>query len=540
MNAFPRGSWGLLGALLLSACGTYDGLNVAKQQPGEVKGQSRLQTSLEGAEDQQPSVSTVGEVATGSVGVSQGDQGSNLEESTPSQPAAAVTSPLGALANAPTTNARPGERLRGRMLVTRDGQRAWQGWHDSELGQDCDFTRDEQGVLRCFPVAGTRDVFYSDASCTKGFARVDTSCEQRGAVEYAYLSRATSCGGGVEAHSLGDVVEPAGAFQLTADGTCAPVVLADGEYRQLGEALSSEQFVAAEYGVIDSETRVKSYGILAEDGAFSPAGFVDSELDLSCSWSGTEIASCVPIAQDIGYFSDESLTHPLIAQLETDCSSATPVAGVRENPTTCISAYYRSGTRFQGDAVYSRWGNVVANTTDDNGGLLFYRPSERILVEEFATANLQRVSSGGRLSPVYWYTEDGSAWFSHWHDTVLGTDCSFVTQSDGTALCVPRDAGTTIRYQDPTCRHPVAQVRRADTCEVEQAPAWVNQFEANRCGRQLHATYRVLAEASLQEVYRLDDAGSCIREAADESSSYYRLGGAVLPEQLADAEPTVE
>lgn len=540
----PSAALGLAGSFLLLACGTYDGVNVAKQQPGWTPWRPALGavTASEQAPQKEqvtpPPHSDAQAHGNSPRGVAPAPEEASKQLDEPAEPG----SPLAQLATAPTTVARGGERLRARTLVTDDGQRGWQGWYDSELEQNCEFERDAQGILRCLPTTAARQIYFLDETCTQGIAQVDLPCGQADSVEYAYAQGTTACGSGFQIYTLGDAVPaPNSAFQLSAAGACEPAAPLAGSYRRLAGPVAPQRFVAAEYAVSDEPSRIKSYGILAEDGAFHPTGFVDAELDLSCAWSGDSEVSCVPRAQQLAYFSDERQAYPLIAEFAADCSSATPSAGVRVNPITCLSAFYRSAERFQGAQVYTRWGSQIDNAPEESGGLLFYTLSDRILPDQFAVGTLQKVSRGTRLSPVYWYADDGGFWFSHWYDGVLGAACSFLPTGNGEAVCMPRGTSASVLFTDAQCQQAVTQVLPAGACQADAVPpSWVNDIEHNQCGNNLRATRRVLGEVIPTSLYGRDASGACVAHDLDDKSRYYRLSAPILPEQLVHASDSVE
>jgi hypothetical protein len=52
----------------------------------------------------------------------------------------------------PTPKQQSGSRIRAKILITDDGARAFQGWHDSQRHEDCEFQRDAEGTMRCLPL----------------------------------------------------------------------------------------------------------------------------------------------------------------------------------------------------------------------------------------------------------------------------------------------------------------------------------------------------------------------------------------------------
>lgn len=68
-----------------------------------------------------------------------------------------------------------GTRIKARVGTTPDGAKLFLGWHDAELGVDCEFLKASDGLTRCLPVgpvvqAGT---LFADSSCSKPVVRLE-------------------------------------------------------------------------------------------------------------------------------------------------------------------------------------------------------------------------------------------------------------------------------------------------------------------------------------------------------------------------------
>jgi hypothetical protein len=65
-----------------------------------------------------------------------------------------------------------GSRIKARMLVTADGAKAFNGWHDTERGENCSFGLASDGKIRCLPDLTTcpqsaypLGTLFGDSSC---------------------------------------------------------------------------------------------------------------------------------------------------------------------------------------------------------------------------------------------------------------------------------------------------------------------------------------------------------------------------------------
>lgn len=361
-----------------------------------------------------------------------------------------------------TINQQSGQRIRTKVLLTDDGDRAFLGWYDTRLSDDCDFQPDTEGTMRCMPLGATGSI--EDAS-----------------------------------------------------------------------ALS--QFVAADYAVIAGPSRVKGYGLVTEDGAVSISGFYDENTDLGCLWTNTgDAVQCMPQARRISHYVDQAHTRLLI-QGEPDNSSPTPNIGEHHHSSSCTSDYYRGGAPFQGDRVFqrdSRDSRPIAQ------GESFYELGEPIDSDSFAGAVLEAdTTDSGRLTAVYWATPDGVAWFSHWYDNDLETECLFTRDQD--PRCVPKTDGVRIYYADAQCTDPVAEIFPKNDCSNEvDPPRYVTVLQSDVSGAPVSAAHAVLRERALTTRHEKTSQGSCEPRVAPEHAHYFQLGEPVPASELAGGHVVVE
>lgn len=65
-----------------------------------------------------------------------------------------------------------GTRIKARVGTTPDGAKLFLGWHDAELGVDCEFRPTKDWSTRCMPVGPyTNDLYFTDHSCTQAAVR---------------------------------------------------------------------------------------------------------------------------------------------------------------------------------------------------------------------------------------------------------------------------------------------------------------------------------------------------------------------------------
>lgn len=323
-------------------------------------------------------------------------------------------------------------------------------------------------------------------------------------------------------------------FLRDAEGTlrCLPVSAQGAP--QSADNTDQSQFVAANYAIISGQSRVKGYGLVAQDGTVNIGSFYDETLEMGCMWSGNEDAvRCVPQAQRISYYVDQTRARLLI-QAESDGSSVTPNIGEHYHTTLCRSDYYRSGEPFQGETVF-QWGSQVARPVAP--GETFYELGEPIDGRSFAEATVKASTADtGRLTALYWTTPDGDAWFSHWYDNELGTECVFTREQD--PRCVPKTKGVSVYYADAQCADLVAEVSPKSECNDEVIPPRYVTVESAVSGASV--AYTVLNERTLTTRYLRASDGACEPSIAPERCHYFDLAEPVPASELVGGHLVVE
>jgi len=502
----------LLGAAtLLSGCG-----NFLKQFSGSQQQQQAEQPALQ--EDLLEAWKNY---------VNQGNQQASSADGAQSEPVieefavATGATVAGDVTRYTTTNRRRGSRLALRMAVTDEGYQSGVGWRDTELDENCKFERDAHDTLRCFPTRATRNLFYADADCSQGIAAV------RSNTHYAYRIEGAQCAGGIQPFALGAQIEtPREIFTLDSAGACVATPVPEADFRALGAPIALERFVAARYGIEGTDSRVKAVGLVADDGAIKVTEFMDSELDTRCMWQGTDAARCLPKGQNVSAFADAVCTQPLIEAEADECTEG-PTFGTDFGVDACGDAFYRPGSAFEGNTVYelSAEGYKVTSVDSEEAGTL--RMGERLGDHELATATVVRNESANtRLAPAHWKTPDGNVWFSHWHDNLLESECTFMSADDDEWRCLPSNAGDRVLYADEACTEPVTEVQ--DVCGETRAPEFVIEQAVAADGQATLDVRRVLSPRSLSTVYEKSTTGACEGHAAPWNSEHFDLS-AVLP-----------
>ncbi|HEX2881484.1 MAG TPA: hypothetical protein VHO25_18270 [Polyangiaceae bacterium] len=510
-----RGPWLALTALtLLLGCGAHD----ADVAPASMDNAATEPTDAVGAEPSSaPGLDDTALLGVGDSTLSAADRARAAEPAAPDAVA--------------TTNHIGGERIAARTLLTSDGQLTALGWHDSELNEDCSFQRDDQGTLRCFPLSGTERVYYSNASCTRGFVDVKESAEGTEAVHYYYYQKDTACGEGIRAYELGERMDvPETTYARNSRGQCVEVTATGTAFRALGAPVDPASFVAAEYGVIDSSSRIKGYGLIAEDGAVNVTGFVDSELNTPCMWTGSDTTVCAPSGSVIDRFADPEMSVPLIRDEVANCDEPMATMGTRYDTATGVAHYYQRDGRFEGDTVYGMVPQVISGPAAIPVRESYYQ-AEEVSAARLAQGTVQSDESS-RLNPVFWKTAEGDSWFSHWYDLALGSTCAFMADASGGALCLPNTTGSRVVYADAACGLPVAEV---DANCGEERPQFAVQHVNGETDAEVNVR-RLMTATQLPAVYEATDAG-CELRGARADKHYFGLSAPLPAAAFVSAKP---
>ncbi len=138
-----------------------------------------------------------------------------------------------------------GSRLKVRRLVADDGSVQLLGFHDSELGVNCGFTRASDGAMRCLPsnvaAAGS---YFADAACSEPAVIGLKNCDQP---DFA-ISLEGVCGDHRRVHQLGAELT---SLYTGTPSSCLSQVALLATYRAwaLGGSVSPGEFVLAEESV---------------------------------------------------------------------------------------------------------------------------------------------------------------------------------------------------------------------------------------------------------------------------------------------------
>lgn len=111
---------------------------------------------------------------------------------------------------------------------------------DSQRGEECDFRRTADGVLRCLPDGPTATysrTYFADSGCTQPLA--NASCPPTYAFEFL-----ATCPSQVRVHALG--AQFSGTVYFKSGASCTAVPGASGIFYRVGAEVTPAMFVAGD------------------------------------------------------------------------------------------------------------------------------------------------------------------------------------------------------------------------------------------------------------------------------------------------------
>ena len=438
-----------------------------------------------------------------------------------------------------TSNHVPGTRIRPKNLVTSEGDRSWQGWHDSELGEDCEFVRGSDGVDRCMPVAAPAygAASFADAGCSEEIVPL-LSCSP---THVRKDSGTSSCDFGENrVHELGATVTLSMVY-LGTPGACSPTPVDPPQmFFRLGAEVDSSSHVEASTEILPGAGRVRSEGISAADGTLQVRGWVDTQFDTKCGFEtlDSDVEYCVPEwSFSPGYAEPECTTQVL---LEYGCREGerTPSYAFLPGTAPC----YTNRLVTVGEA-YS--GTVYTQSCYPFNGEV--PPAYAVGADapaSLAPAVTQTVAldDPSRLKPVYKTSDDGGCWFWTWFDSELDVDCGFQEFTDGTHRCAPSPWAEPLdTFSDDACTVE-AKVAAISACTTAPAPKYAMRFEGDfGCRRvaEVFPTGEVLGGTTPPARWVMSDTG-CVPASLSADSRYVAVGARLDPSSFMAGELRVE
>jgi hypothetical protein len=454
-----------------------------------------------------------------------------------------------------TTNHVAGSRIRPKNAVTSDGDRSWQGWHDSERDEDCVFKTAADGKLRCLPNNDEARLYFTDTACSDPVVVfVDDYCPDTDA-EYLLHLEGEQCmeNRGTRVYELGPTYDTAGGlYLLDSNGTCAAATNPlTGTFYRKGTEVPATEFAEAQATTWQSPGQLVTTGNLGADGLLQVTGWQDSEHgDARCYFERAEdgVQRCLPYAglSESTYFG-AGCEQRLLTTYATCPGSVPPEYTTASSTTECVAggSVYRRGAEHTG-ALFENSGACVEVTVPPESA--FYSRGEQVPNTDFVGTTLSwNEADGGRLLPTYRDSDDGACWFEGWYDTQLETDCSFQLMTDGKLHCVPDAlAGATpiVAYSDPECLVEEAYAPFFEPCPGAATPKYAASYgdgTPNSCSMTVvvYEVGELVEQADLPVLYA-KSGSACVETSLTPASAYVKLGARLPPSTFMEGTLMVE
>lgn len=417
-----------------------------------------------------------------------------------------------------TSNHRQGTRLRGRYVLSEEGDREWYGWVDSQLGHECTFQFGGDGSYYCQPnnYSSSTTVYLDDACSEAIHTRSMTGpCAES---DYAMVLPQRECGQSLyyEFYELGEEVElPEIIFRLLSDGSCQPGTVNVGTWYRQAAKLPQDHFVQAQYGDLDvgGVGRVRSVGYTAIDGTRQLESWRDTALnDMNCRlWPTSDVLAsyCVPASQfESNYAAGDACETPLYHQTRS-CPTEPP-----EYAMDFANGYCLEVTGFvEVGAEYTDPVNAIDGCeASELGETTKVYEATPLGIDTFARTMLEVDDTDpGRLKPAYDVMDDGGRWFASFWDTEHDVACRFYPTEAGDYRCIPRARFDEVLhvFSDANCSESVAFARDIG-CGTLPALGRYSVYDRDEC-LDFQVPYRsgaAISAAELPEIYALVD-GVC-------------------------------
>ena len=358
---------------------------------------------------------------------------------------------------------RSGSRLRA-ILESAGSVQRFVGWHDTQLGIDCQFALDAEGTERCLPQDGFGGTAYSDANCKNRAALIPTKLGKPAyALDSAYQF---VCGKGPQVLAVGKALAITQTYSEQ-NGQCLPdsfTVPADQSVYALSAAVPPSAFVAASEIVREArDARLSANVRVASDGSRETVSFFDRQRNAECNLREHQGADfgCVPEARayENFYFSDAKCS----AQVAYHPGYAQQVCGriptiVEHTAPFFTDTYFEVGAAVT-TGVFSNFGEgCMPYTPNVTLGYSYYALGKAVAWEAFAQASSAN-EGVGRLKQNTLRNAGGLVLSRlEFYDSTLETRCRATLAADLDTRCLPTDTVSTNQFADAECKQPLFEV----------------------------------------------------------------------------------
>jgi hypothetical protein len=400
------------------------------------------------------------------------------------------------------------------------------GWFDTRLGQRCNFGRDTQGQLRCYPSdrAIVTSVLYSDPACTAQVVVLPrTACAPP-----TFLLREFGdvCPLGNRLFRRGADLPPAAPlFTTAADGACvpAPAPAADRTAFAVGQEIPADDLVLAHLRRVPSAFRLAAVLMETDDGARSAFSLHDTAGGFDCGLAPATDGAlrCLPLSPVTvaSSFTDAACSQPAGAGGSPACGEIAHARRAIAAACPARTAVFAGGPR--AGELFARSAAGCRPTTG-----VGYTLGAELPPGTFAAGAPGLHPGPGRLRMRLARSSVGAQRTGQMVDTQLQVDCAAQVAADGTTRCLPTDtADASNHFADAACSVRLGR-RAAGACAATHAVVLQNAMCPVR--RQILR----LDAPHAGPVFEGTPEGGCRAAAGD--ASYFAVGPEIPPSEFVE------
>jgi hypothetical protein len=434
-----------------------------------------------------------------------------------------------------------GSRLRARLDVAGSAK-MFRSWHDSELGIDCQFAFDADGVERCLPDLDNPYAVYSDDECQVPVVVLDDEQPLPAFVREPYGE--FECHKGANYFELGAVATGVTETYSAANGGCAPngavgetqVVMA------LAAKLPASTFVAASKRIREPrDERLEANVRIAEDGSRHVTDHFDLQRAADCNPREHKDQGFACAPEDRAYiqvfFEDDACSVPAAyhpAYAHQVCGREPTI--IQDSSPNHTDEYFEVGSEITTPIFTNSTATpdtcAPYEATYDPGAT-YYNVGEHAPWSGFPPLSLTNEGAGRVAITVLRGENDELISRNAFFDTELGVACGVGEATDHELHCIPHTPFSVNSYSDAECSEAVFEMPGG-----EPLPADLEFLVGNALGGGA-AIFKIGAKAAVPEALYQMNGLECEQRAITEGADYYATE-AIPAEDLAAVTTEIE
>ena len=345
-----------------------------------------------------------------------------------------------------------GTRLKLVRYLTSDGASEVIEVHDAQLDFDCEITPWADGNFYCAPPVVGLSVVFSDGACAMPvLVRVhDTTTPPAYGVAFASISACPSNKlVGTHVYTRGSSVAVTQVFTIDDTGSCVATPATGLDIYSATE-VPIANLAAVSLGAPTGTGQIRTRTYSGTDGFSLFALGHDNTLGVDCDVATYRSSSeCDPVVPMVAGFKDPGCSTPVAAQ-PSSCQEAVaavnPYVSCPDVPPTFTSLGITTTSLYESEGTCTATAIPPDTTIYVLGGNQVVPTTLQRTTETVAGRRLQAIRVGLADFAIHDYT---------FYDTMMQTNCSFVTQVNGTIECLPGTGSVVSLYSDASCGTPI-------------------------------------------------------------------------------------